>query len=143
MATDATLNERHARDEAVMADLRANGGKTAGGGVLVILEITGEKSGRQIYKPVCVREDGADLVVAASAGGQPGHPQWYRNLLAHPALGVEYLGESYQATASTVENSTDRDRLFQLLSEEITGLYGYQDRCRDTRQIPIIRLRRT
>jgi hypothetical protein len=29
-----------------------------------------------------------------------------------------------------------------LLSEEITGLYGYQDRCRDARQIPIVRLRR-
>ena len=126
-----------------MADLRANGGKTTGGGVLVILEITGEKSGRQIFKPVCVREDGGDLVVAASAGGQPRHPQWYRNLVSNPSLRVEYLGESYQATASTVANSADRDRLFQLLSEEITGLYGYQDRCRDTRQIPIVRLQRS
>jgi deazaflavin-dependent oxidoreductase (nitroreductase family) len=143
MATDPTVSDRHARDGAVMAELRANGGKTAGGLVLVILEITGEKSGRRIHKPVCVREDGSDLVVAASAGGQPRHPQWYRNLLSNPTLTVEYLGESYQATASTVANSTDRDRLFQLLSEEITGLYGYQDRCRDTRQIPIVRLQRS
>jgi deazaflavin-dependent oxidoreductase (nitroreductase family) len=126
-----------------MADLRANGGRTAAGGVLVILEITGEKSGRHIFKPVCVREDGADLVVAGSAGGQPRHPQWYRNLVSNPALTVEYLGESYPATATTVTNSPDRDRLFQLLSEEITGLYGYQDRCRDTRQIPIVRLQRS
>jgi deazaflavin-dependent oxidoreductase (nitroreductase family) len=143
METDPSVSERQARDEAVMADLRANGGRTAAGQVLVILEITGEKSGRQLFKPVCVREDGADLVVAASAGGQPRHPQWYRNLVSNPALTVEYLGESYQATASTVANSTDRDRLFQLLSEEITGLYGYQDRCGDTRQIPIVRLRRS
>src|SRR5580700_9409317 len=143
METSPTLRERQARDEAVMADLRANAGRTAGGQVLVILEITGEKSGRHLFKPVCVRQDGGDLVVAASAGGQPRHPQWYRNLVSDPALSVEYLGESFQATASTVPNGPDRDRLFQLLSEEITGLYGYQDRCRDTRQIPIIRLRRT
>ena len=75
MEAEPTLSERHARDEAVMAELRAG-------------------------------------------------------------------GESFQATASVVPNSTDRDRLFQLLSEEITDLYRYQDRCRDTRQIPIVRLRR-
>jgi deazaflavin-dependent oxidoreductase (nitroreductase family) len=80
--------------------------------------------------------------VAASAGGQPSHPQWYRNLVANPEVTVEYLDDSFQATAGVVPNSTDRDRLFELLSEEIIGLYSYQDRCRDTRQIPIVRLRR-
>jgi deazaflavin-dependent oxidoreductase (nitroreductase family) len=125
-----------------MADLRAHGGKTTSGQTLVILTITGAKSGRQRDKPVCVREDGADLVIAASAGGQYAHPQWYSNLVAHPELTVEYLGESYPATASTVANGPDRDRLFQMLSEEITDLYGYQDRCRDSRQIPVVRLQR-
>ena len=125
-----------------MADLRANGGRTSNGQTLVILGITGGTTGRRLHKPVCVRADGDDLVVAAPAGGQPAHPQWYRNLTADPAVTVEYLGLTYQATASTVPNSTDRDRLFQMLSEEIAGLYGYQDRCRDTRQIPIVRLRR-
>ena len=92
--------------------------------------------------PVCVREDGPDLVVAASAGGQARHPDWCRSLREHPELTVEYLGESYPARATTVPNSLDRDRLFQMLSEEIEGLYGYQDRCQDSRQIPIIRLQR-
>jgi deazaflavin-dependent oxidoreductase (nitroreductase family) len=142
MERQPTLSERRARDEAVMADLRANDGKTQGGQVLVILTITGAKSGHQLDKPVCVREDHGDLFIAASAGGQARHPQWYRNLVAHPTLTVEYLGASSSASASTVPNGEDRDRLFQLLSEEITGLYGYQDRCRETRQIPIIRLER-
>ena len=110
--------------------------------MLVILTITGAKTGRTHDKPVCVREDGPDLIVAASAGGQPSHPLWYRNLVAHPDLSVEYLGQSFPAVAGTVPNSPDRDRLFQLMSREITGLYEYQDKCRDTRQIPIIRLRR-
>jgi deazaflavin-dependent oxidoreductase (nitroreductase family) len=142
MEGDETLSERQARDERMMAEVRAGGGTTGSGQVLVILAITGARSGRRLLKPMCVREDGRDLVVAASAGGQPAHPQWYHNLVANPEVTVEYLGESFQATAAVVPNSTDRDRLFQSLSEEIIGLYSYQDRCRDTRQIPIIRLRR-
>jgi deazaflavin-dependent oxidoreductase (nitroreductase family) len=143
MTANPTASERHARDTAIMAELRAGGGQTAAGQTLVILTITGATSGQPHHKPVCVREDGADLVVAASAGGQARHPQWYGNLVAHPEITVEYLGATYPATTSTVTNSPDRDRLFQMLSEEITGLYGYQDRCRDSRQIPIIRIRRT
>jgi deazaflavin-dependent oxidoreductase (nitroreductase family) len=123
-----------------MAELRAHGGRTAGGQVLVILTFAGARTGREYHKPVCVREDGADLVVAASVGGQASHPQWYRNLVTRPEITVEYLGESYRAAASTVPNGPDRDRLFGLLSEEIIGLYEYQDRCRDSRQIPIVRL---
>jgi deazaflavin-dependent oxidoreductase (nitroreductase family) len=126
-----------------MAELRAHGGRTASGQVLVILTITGAKTGRTHDKPVCVREDGPDLIIAASAGGQPGHPQWYRNLVAHPGLTAGYLGQVFPAVAATVGNSPDRDRLFHLMSEEITGLYEYQDKCRDTRQIPVIRLSRS
>jgi hypothetical protein len=82
-------------------------------------------------------------VIAASAGGQPNHPEWYRNLMVRPEITVEYLGESFPVAASTVPSSPDRDRLYHMLSEEITGLYEYQDRCRDSRQIPIVRLQRT
>jgi len=140
MAPQLTPEERDARDSAVMAQLRANDGRTDSGQVLVILAIKGKVSGTVRHKPVCVCEDGADLVVAASAGGQPRHPQWYSNLMAHPEVGVEYLGRSFEATASTVPNGPERDRLFEAMSAEITDLYGYQDRCRETRQIPIVRL---
>jgi deazaflavin-dependent oxidoreductase (nitroreductase family) len=141
VTTEPTTSERKARDVSIMAELRAHGGQTESGRVLVVLVARGAKTGRELHKPVCVREDGQDLVVAASAGGQPHHPQWYRNLQARPEIEVEYLGETRSVVASTVPNSLDRDRLFHLLSEEITGLYEYQDRCRDSRQIPIVRLR--
>jgi deazaflavin-dependent oxidoreductase (nitroreductase family) len=142
MATALGVSERNARDESVMAELRAQGGRTASGQVLVILTFVGARTGREYQKPVCVREDGDDLVVAASAGGQANHPQWYQNLTACPEITVEYLAESYRVAVSNVANGPDRDRLFGLLSQEIKGLYEYQDRCRDTRQIPVVRLRR-
>jgi deazaflavin-dependent oxidoreductase (nitroreductase family) len=142
MSPYATTSERHARNTAVISDLRANGGRTSAGQTLVILTTAGARSGREQQIPVCVREDGRDLVVAASAGGQPRHPQWYTNVVASPVIGVEYLGESYRAEVTTVANGPDRDRLVQLMSEEIPGIYAYQDKCRDHRQIPIMRLRR-
>ena len=92
MPPDPTLSERMARDEAVMTELRANRGRTESGHILVILTITGARTDTRRDKPVCVREDGDDLVVAGSAGGQARHPQWYLNLVANPQLTVEYLG---------------------------------------------------
>jgi F420H(2)-dependent quinone reductase len=136
-----TLEERQERDNSVMAELRAKGG-TAGGRRLVILAIAGSKSGQVHHKPVCVAEEASDLVVAASAGGQRKHPQWYQNLTANPQVTVEYLGETFATVASTVSNGPDRDQLFERMSREIEGLYSYQDRCRDSRQIPIVRLTR-
>lgn len=142
VGADLSTSARRLRDESVMVEVRAGGGRTGDGRVLIIMTVVGSKTGRKYDKPVCVREDGTDLIIAASAGGQPNHPQWYRNLIGNPEVTVEYLGESYPVRASTVPNSPDRDRLFQLMSEEILGLYDLQDRCRDSRQIPVIRLER-
>jgi deazaflavin-dependent oxidoreductase (nitroreductase family) len=131
------------RNKTVIADYRATGGKSADGGFpLVLLTTTGAKSGQEHTTPVCVREDGGDLIVAGSMGGRRPHPQWYKNLVAHPELTVEYLGDTYRARATTEPNSPDRDRLFNMMSEVILGLYEYQDRCRDHRQIPVVRLER-
>jgi deazaflavin-dependent oxidoreductase (nitroreductase family) len=132
------IRERNAK---IIVEHRANGGKPADGGMpLVLITTTGAKSGNEHTTPVCVREDGADLVVAGSMGGLRKHPQWYRNLQAHPELTVEYLGDTYRARAELVPNSQDRNRLFDMMSEVIIGLYAYQDRAAEHRQIPIIRL---
>jgi F420H(2)-dependent quinone reductase len=132
------------RDAQIIAEHRANGGKRPDGGMpFVLITTTGTSTGRQYTKPVCVREDGDDLVIAGSKGGSRRHPQWYRNLQANPELTVEYLGDTYQARAELVPNSPDRNRLFDMMSEVIIGLYGYQDRCAEFRQIPVIRLIRT
>jgi deazaflavin-dependent oxidoreductase (nitroreductase family) len=128
------------RNRTIIAGYRETGGKDENMAALVLLTTTGSVSGNAHTTPVCVREDGDDLVVAGSMGGMAKHPQWYRNLSKTPELTVEYQGETYQAQAVTLENSPDRDRLFQMMSEVIPGLYGYQDKCRNQRQIPIVRL---
>jgi deazaflavin-dependent oxidoreductase (nitroreductase family) len=131
------------QNKLVIERFRQTGGEAAEGQMpLVLLTTTGAKSGNQHTTPVCVREDGDALVVAGTKGGTRTPPQWYRNLQANPELTVEYLGDTYRATATTVPNSTDRDRLFEMMSKVIPGIYGYQDRCAEHRQIPIVRLER-
>ncbi|HEY2330752.1 MAG TPA: nitroreductase/quinone reductase family protein [Acidimicrobiales bacterium] len=129
------------QNQKIIADYRATGGKPADGGFpLVLLTTIGNKTGNAHTTPVCVREDGDDLIVAGSMGGMKKHPQWYRNLQANPELTVEYLGDTYRARAELVPNSQDRNRLFDMMSEVIIGLYSYQDRAAEFRQIPVIRL---
>ncbi len=127
-------------NKGVIAQYRESGGTGEGMASLVLLTTVGARSGQPHTTPVCVQEDGDRLVVAGSMGGMPTHPQWYKNLLVNPELTVEYRGKTFQARATTVPNSPERDVLFARMNEVITGLYGYQDRAASHRQIPIVSL---
>jgi deazaflavin-dependent oxidoreductase (nitroreductase family) len=126
----------------VIARYRASGGTGEGQAALVLLTTSGARTGQPHTTPVCVQEDHDRLVVAGSKGGMRTHPQWYRNLVANPELTVEFRGDRYQARAVVVPNSPDRDRLFARMNEVIPGLYGYQDRAANHRQIPVVSLER-
>jgi deazaflavin-dependent oxidoreductase (nitroreductase family) len=122
------------RNERIISRYRA--GEAIPG--IVILTTIGIRSGLPHATPVCFQVDGDRLIVAGSVGGLPRHPQWYRNLVANPALTVEARGDCYEARATTVPNGLERDKLFARMNEVIPGLYGYQDRAADDRQIPIV-----
>jgi deazaflavin-dependent oxidoreductase (nitroreductase family) len=131
------------RNREIIAAYRANSGVVEDiADPLVVITTRGAKTGNLHATPICVRVDGADLIVAGTAGGTKRHPQWYFNLVAEPEITVEYLGDTYQARAETVANSLERDRLFNMMSAVIPGIYRYQDRCRELRQIPVVRLAR-
>jgi deazaflavin-dependent oxidoreductase (nitroreductase family) len=135
------------QNQEIVAAYRANAGVVEDGAdPLVVITTRGTKTGNLHTTPICVRQDGdgagQDLIVAGTAGGTKRHPQWYFNLVAEPEITVEYLGDTYTARAETVANSVDRDRLFNMMSTVIPGIYRYQDRCRELRQIPIVRLTR-
>jgi deazaflavin-dependent oxidoreductase (nitroreductase family) len=129
-------------NKGVIASYREKKGAGEGQDNLVLLTTTGARSGRPHTTPVCVQVEGDRWVVAGSKGGMPTHPQWYLNLRANPELTVEFRGEEFRARASTVGNGLERDRLFARMDEVIPGLYGYQDRATDHRQIPIVLLER-
>ncbi|WP_043465021.1 nitroreductase/quinone reductase family protein [Kitasatospora sp. MBT66] len=125
-------------NQAVVEEFRARGGRVGGpfeGGDLLLLTTVGERSGREHTVPLgFVRADGL-LLVVASAAGAPEHPQWYRNLLAHPLVRVELGTEVFDATAVPAEGDR-RERLFEAVVRSAPGYGEYQ---RNTaRLLPVV-----
>ncbi|MDE3085966.1 MAG: nitroreductase family deazaflavin-dependent oxidoreductase [Acidobacteriota bacterium] len=51
---------------------------------VVVVTMRGAKTGKIRKAPVMRVEHGGEYAVVASKGGDPAHPAWYANLLAHP-----------------------------------------------------------
>jgi deazaflavin-dependent oxidoreductase (nitroreductase family) len=129
--------------KALIADMRANGGRPASGPMagkpLMILATTGAKTGKPWTAIVTYHRDHDRYVIAASKGGAPTHPAWYHNLIAHPDVTVEVDNETFPARA-TDTTGAERDRLWndhvKLLPE-----FGEYPKKTD-RTIPIVTLER-
>ena len=126
----------------VIEEFRANGGKVSGPfehTPLLLLTTTGAKSGERRITPMGYIHDGDRLIVIASNGGAPTHPDWYHNLLAHPQVTVEVGTETVDAIAVVTKDS-ERDRLWTKAVEWYPHLAEYQ--AKTTHQIPVIALSR-
>src|SRR5918995_3580436 len=55
----------------------------------LLLEHRGSKSGKTFVSPLLYITDHSNVIVVASALGRTDNPQWYRNLLAHPDVGIQ------------------------------------------------------
>lgn len=123
-------------------EFRANGGKVGGywnGKPLLLLTTTGGKSGKRHTTPTMYLRDGDRLLVFASKGGAPTHPDWYHNLRTHPQVTVEVGDETFEATA-TVLTGEERDRLYARQGELYPQFADYQKKT--SRKIPVIALER-
>src|SRR5688572_6612042 len=105
-------------NRAIVEEFRANGGQVGGqfaGRPLLLLHTTGAKSGQLRINPVAYSTDGDQLVVIASKGGAPTHPDWYYNIVANPLVTVEVGTERFQARA-TIAEEPERTRLFDQMA---------------------------
>ena len=64
-------------------------GTTIVGRPVVVLTMLGAKSGKLRKIPLMRVEHEGRYAAVASMGGQPKHPVWYFNLLAHPLLELQ------------------------------------------------------
>ncbi|MEU1420335.1 nitroreductase/quinone reductase family protein [Kitasatospora sp. NPDC005751] len=130
-------------NQAIIEEFRTNGGEVGGpfeGGDLLLLTTTGARTGQDHTVPLgYVRADG-QLLVVASAAGAPDHPQWYRNLLAHPVVRVELGTEVFEAVAVPAEGAR-RDRLFEAVVRAAPGYGDYQ--AHTARVLPVVALERS
>ncbi|HEV8191455.1 MAG TPA: nitroreductase family deazaflavin-dependent oxidoreductase [Ktedonobacterales bacterium] len=127
-------------NQQTIEQFRANGGKADYPGPLVLLTTIGAKSGQPRTTPLAYSIAGDHLVIIASAGGAPTHPDWYYNLVAHPIVTVELGSETFQARATVVEGA-ERDRLYAQHAL-VLGFSESDYRQKTTRQIPVIILTR-
>jgi deazaflavin-dependent oxidoreductase (nitroreductase family) len=124
----------------VIREFRANEGKVGGrweGRDLLLLTTTGRKSGREHTTPIVYTRDGNRLLVYASKGGAPDHPDWFKNLVANPRVTVEVGTDKFEATATPLEGE-ERNRLFAEQAERWPRFEEYQQRA--GRVIPVVAL---
>jgi deazaflavin-dependent oxidoreductase (nitroreductase family) len=129
-------------NKAIIEEFRANAGKVGGnfeGKPLLILHTTGAKTGKPHVNPVVYTMDGDRIVVIASMGGAPTHPDWYYNLVANPLVTVEVGTETFQAKAEVLAEP-DRTRLYNQMITVMDSFAEYQQKT--TRVIPVIALTR-
>lgn len=107
---------------------------------LLLLTVKGRRSGRPITVPLAYHVDGDKYVVAASKGGAPTDPEWYRNLVAHRDVTVEVGTENFRARATPLASGPERDRLYEEHSRLMPGFRGYV--MKTERTIPVIVLER-
>src|SRR5215472_5030872 len=131
----ADIREHNRR---LIEEFRANG-RRLGDRAILVLTTTGRHTGQPRSTPMMyVRDAGTDFVIASNAGA-PKHPDWYRNLVAHPEVTVEVGKEVYPARA-VVPDRAERDRLFAMVSEKNPFFAEHQAKV--SRTIPVVVLER-
>jgi deazaflavin-dependent oxidoreductase (nitroreductase family) len=143
--TDRLLADPRAIDElnqSIIKEFRANRGKVGGpieGMPILLLTMTGAKTGRTLVRPLCYSREDDLIVIIASYGGGPRNPPWYHNLIANPVVTVEVGTEKFKAKATQVYGA-ERDRLFAAQAKLMPFFTDYQNKTK--RQIPLLTLTR-
>ena len=130
-------------NNAIIEEFRTNDGKVGGNFEhmeLLLLTTTGAKSGEPRVNPLAFRPVGDDVAVFASYGGNPKHPAWYHNLIAHPDVTVEVGPDTYPAHARVAEGD-ERDRIW---AEQVAAApqFGEYEAKTEGREIPVVVLER-
>ena len=108
-----------------------------GAAPFLLLTTKGRKTGRLRTTPVLYLEDGSDLVMVASFGGNDMHPAWYLNLKQYPEAEVVITGERRRVSAEEVTTNEKK-----LIWPRLVKLYPQFDiyQQRTNREIPLLRL---
>ncbi|WP_433590408.1 nitroreductase family deazaflavin-dependent oxidoreductase [Nocardia sp. CA-145437] len=116
------------------------GGRVPGwrGGRILLLDHVGARSGVRRTSPLMYVEADGVLAVAASKAGEPEHPAWFHNLLAHPDTVVE-VGGAVRPVHARVATADERERWWPRFVAAMPDFAFYQERAAG-RLIPVVLL---
>lgn len=137
MPSDAFLKGMNAVHRVIMA---VTGGKAGWQvGVMPVVELTtvGRKSGEKrtvlLTSPI---QEGDDVVIVASRGGDDHHPAWYLNLVANPKVEARVKGGPTVAMVARTVTPEERMRWWPSVESAYKGYRSYQQRT--SREIPLV-----
>lgn len=118
------------------------GGKLPGFPIgIVLVDHIGARTGTRRTSPLMYHEDNGVVAVAASKAGEPTHPAWYHNLLAHPETTIR-IGSEVRKVRARVATDDERAQWWPHLVTRYPGYEFFQERA-GNRQIPIVLLEPT
>jgi deazaflavin-dependent oxidoreductase (nitroreductase family) len=132
---DATAKHLSAFHTQLFKATRGRIGKRLVDNDMLLLTTVGSTTGDVHTVPLLYLRDNDDVIIIASWGGRPNHPQWYGNLLANPSVTIQLLEESTPVKARTA-SSEERSRLWPLITSAYDGYREYQSRT--NREIPVV-----
>jgi deazaflavin-dependent oxidoreductase (nitroreductase family) len=102
---------------------------------ILLLTVTGRRSGEARTSALIFERDRDDYLVVASMGGAPTHPMWYLNLLADPTAEIQVKGEIIPVTSRTA-TAEEKPRLWKIVRDAWPNYDVYQSRTE--RDIPVV-----
>ena len=121
-------------------DTQGEDGHDWNGTQILLLTTTGRKSGDLRRCALIYGKDGDDFIIVASRGGDPNHPLWYLNLVAEPQVTIQVKGDVFPAVATTITNTDDYERLWNVMLTHWPAYAEYQQKT--DRKIPLVRISR-
>jgi deazaflavin-dependent oxidoreductase (nitroreductase family) len=106
---------------------------------MMLLTTIGSSTGLEHTVPLLYLEHDGALVLVASYGGRPDHPQWFKNLLINPQVRAQLGSKSFLADAR-MASPEERALLWPRVIDAYAGYQVYQSRT--GRVIPLVILRR-
>ena len=109
-----------------------------------VLELTtiGRKSGRsRSVMLTSPHQEGDQIVVVASKGGEDTHPAWFLNLRENPQVVVTMKDGPDRRMTARVASPEERERIWPIVTGTYANYAGYQEKT--DREIPLVILEPT
>ena len=98
----------------------------------------GRKSGRERSVLLLYLDDGPRVVVVASYGGHPEHPQWWKNLLVEPDCRTWSAKRGAEVLVASELEGAEREEVWERLIAMYSPYEVYQQKI--SRRIPLVAL---
>jgi deazaflavin-dependent oxidoreductase (nitroreductase family) len=118
-------------------------GRSMGGpylGTNLLLKFHGRKSGKTFITPLSYGIFGGEVVIVASKGGSPEHPNWNLNLREAPSVEFQLATQAFRGTWREPQGA-EREKVWDF----ITGYYPFYAKYQasTSRIIPVVLIQPT